>query len=140
MVKVGDRGSDMKTEQLLELIREGFDIAEYDEVDRCIVLQSRRNGVLRFEKFAQRVIEAAQAENIALVEAKVEQLQEENIRLRDAMHKCVVWLEEDTAECGRDVSIGTEDYNDIYASIEKAQEILANAMITSGKDTRMLNK
>lgn len=51
----------MKTEQLLELIRELFDVSEYDEDDRCIVLHSRRNGVLRFERFAQRVLEAAPA-------------------------------------------------------------------------------
>lgn len=51
----------MKTEQLLELIREHFDVSEYDEDDRCIVLHSRRNGVLRFERFAQRVLEAAPA-------------------------------------------------------------------------------
>lgn len=51
----------MKTEQLLELIREHFDVAEYDEDDRCIVLHSRRNGVFRFERFAKRVLEAAPA-------------------------------------------------------------------------------
>lgn len=78
MVKVGDRGSDMKTEQLLELVREGFDIAEYDEFDRCIVLQSRRTGVFRFERFAQRVVEAAQAENIARVEAMLSKEDDKN--------------------------------------------------------------
>lgn len=51
----------MKTEQLLELINELFDVAEYDDADRCIVLHSRRNGILRFERFAQRVREAAPA-------------------------------------------------------------------------------
>lgn len=35
----------MKTEQLLELIREHFDVSEYDEDDRCIVLHSRRKGM-----------------------------------------------------------------------------------------------
>lgn len=47
----------MNNEQLMALINELFEIAEHDDADDCIVLQSRRIGVFRFEQFAERIIE-----------------------------------------------------------------------------------
>ena len=40
----------MKTEQLLELIREHFDVAEYSDELEGVVLCSKRVGLWRFER------------------------------------------------------------------------------------------
>lgn len=58
----------MNNEQLTQLINELFDVAEHDEVDQCIVLQSRRVGIFRFEQFVQRVRDEALTEAISICE------------------------------------------------------------------------